>query len=71
MHIEDIRRDPKPAATGPAAIPIAGSDEPDRRAATLSPDRLLDIRRRIAARQHDHPEIIRGIARRIVESGDL
>ena len=38
---------------------------------TLPVDVLVDIRRRIQARAHDSAEIIRSIARNIVERGDL
>lgn len=38
---------------------------------TLSPERLLELRRRIQARTHDSPEVIRTVAQRILEAGDL
>jgi hypothetical protein len=51
------------------------ADEPDeaRRApqATLAPERLVELRRRIQAGDHNSPEMIRSIARGIVSQGDL
>jgi hypothetical protein len=38
---------------------------------TMSPEQLLELRRRIQARVHDSPEVIRVVAQRIIESGDL
>jgi hypothetical protein len=51
------------------------ADEPDEASrapqATLAPERLVELRRRIQAGDHNSPEMIRSIARGIVSQGDL
>lgn len=48
----------------------AGADE-EVPSGTLSPERLLELRRRIQARIHDSPEVLRTVAQRILEAGDV
>ena len=45
----------------------------ERRAdsAANRPDRLIEMRRRVAARYYDRPEIAEQVARRMLERGDL
>jgi len=38
---------------------------------SLSPERFLELRRMIEAREYDRPEMIDEVARRILERGDL
>jgi hypothetical protein len=37
----------------------------------LTPERLIELRKRIDSGYHDSPEVIDALARRLVECGDL
>jgi hypothetical protein len=47
-------------------------DSADRQAeAENRPDRLLEMRRRVASNYYDNPDVVDEVARRILERGDL